>query len=199
MSSVELFKNDESCVNFYATKKSLWENTQKLESLLGHAKEYAAIFYVGGHGRTYLLLHLSMKSLLIDEAMFDLANDQTSKKLILEFVENSLIVSAVCHGVAAFRDVPTPNGQLIAGRAVTGFSNAEEKIIHGDEGERAVPFLLEDALKAATDKYEKAAEPWLPRVIATTYGSGPLITGQNPASAHGIAVELLKAVQAATK
>jgi hypothetical protein len=50
-SSVELFKNDESCVNFYATKKELWADTERLESLLGRAKEFAAIFYVGGHGR----------------------------------------------------------------------------------------------------------------------------------------------------
>jgi putative intracellular protease/amidase len=98
--------------------------------------------------------------------MFDLATDATSKILIAEFVEASLIVSAVCHGVAALTDVPTPNGQLIAGRAVTGFSNLEEKTIHGDEGEHAVPFLLEDALKARTDKYEKAEEAWGQRLLS---------------------------------
>jgi len=181
MSSVELFKDDASCANFFASKKSLWKNTQKLESFLGHAKEYSGIFYVGGHG-----------------PMFDLATDEISKKLILEFVDSSLVVSAVCHGVAALTDVPTTDGQLIGGRAITGFSNLEEKIIHGDVGENAVPFLLEDALKSKTEKYEKADEAWAPKVIATTYGSGPLITGQNPASAHAIAVELLKAVQART-
>ncbi|KAH8799071.1 class I glutamine amidotransferase-like protein [Xylogone sp. PMI_703] len=178
LSSVELFKEDTSCVNFFSANKALWENTEKLESFLGHAKEYAAIFYVGGHG-----------------PMFDLATSETSKKLIREFANASLTVSAVCHGVAALTDVPTSNGQFIGGRAITGFSNSEEKIIHGDEGENAVPFLLEDVLRARTEKYEKADEPWAPKIVATTYGSGHLITGQNPASAKAMAMELLKAVQ----
>lgn len=49
--SVEAFKNDEISVNFLNTKKSLYENTTKLENFLGKAREFDAIFYVGGQGR----------------------------------------------------------------------------------------------------------------------------------------------------
>lgn len=129
------------------------------------------------------------------KAMFDLATDITSKKLLREFADEALVISAVCHGVAALVDVPTSDGQLIAGREVTGFSNAEEKAIHGDEGEHAVPFLLEDALKVNTDRYVKSDEVWSPKVVSTSYGKGALITGQNPASAYEIAVEILKAIE----
>lgn len=50
-SSVEATKDDEPCVTFLKEKSSVWKTTAKLESLLGHAAEFAAIFYVGGHGR----------------------------------------------------------------------------------------------------------------------------------------------------
>jgi putative intracellular protease/amidase len=51
--SVNLFKDDAYCQEFYQTKKDLWTTTKKLSSLLGHAKEFDVIFVVGGFGRTY--------------------------------------------------------------------------------------------------------------------------------------------------
>lgn len=59
---------------FLQTKESAWKNTAKLSDFLGHAKEYEAIFYVGGHG-----------------PMFDLATDETSHKLINEFYGTQFI------------------------------------------------------------------------------------------------------------
>lgn len=50
-SSVEAFKDDEQCRKFMAEKLSLTENTEKLSSFIGKADQFAAIFYVGGHGR----------------------------------------------------------------------------------------------------------------------------------------------------
>lgn len=49
--SVEAFKEDAEATKFYKTKEALWKNTEKLSSFLGRAKEFDAIFYVGGHGR----------------------------------------------------------------------------------------------------------------------------------------------------
>lgn len=50
-SSVEASKDDKVSVEFLNTKQALWEKTEKLSSFLGRAKEFDAIFYVGGHGR----------------------------------------------------------------------------------------------------------------------------------------------------
>jgi hypothetical protein len=55
-SSVEAFKGDASATKFLNTKEALWKNTHKLSDFLGHANDYEAIFFVGGHGRTSLFL-----------------------------------------------------------------------------------------------------------------------------------------------
>lgn len=44
-------KSDKVSANFLDTKEALWKNTEKLSSFVGRAKEFDAIFYVGGHGR----------------------------------------------------------------------------------------------------------------------------------------------------
>jgi hypothetical protein len=38
-------------MTFHKEKEALWKNTEKLDSFLGRANEFDAIFYVGGHGR----------------------------------------------------------------------------------------------------------------------------------------------------
>lgn len=49
-SSVEMFKEDAEAVKFLKEKEALWKNTEKLDNYLGKAKEFDAVFYVGGHG-----------------------------------------------------------------------------------------------------------------------------------------------------
>jgi hypothetical protein len=51
-SSVEAFKGDASATKFLNTKEALWKNTHKLSEFIGHANDFEAIFFVGGHGRT---------------------------------------------------------------------------------------------------------------------------------------------------
>lgn len=124
--------------------------------------------------------------------MFDLATSATSHRLIREFWESSRIVSAVCHGPAALAKARLSDGSfLIAGAAVTGFSNAEEEMV-GLTGQ--MPFLLEDELNANSGgKFEKAAEPWAVKVVVAK--GGRLITGQNPASAKGVGEALVRALR----
>jgi len=173
-SSIEAFKSDASSTKFLNTKEALWKNTHKLSDFLGHANDYEAIFFVGGHG-----------------PMFDLAKDETSHKLINEFWAHNKIVSAVCHGPAALAFVKLPSGEyLLSGQAVTGFSNAEE-----DQAglSAAMPFLLEDQLSTASGgKFVKAAEAWGPKVVVS--GGGRIITGQNPASAGPIGQAIYDAI-----
>lgn len=124
-------------------------------------------------------------------AMFDLAQNPTSHALILDFWAKNKIVSAVCHGPAAFAFVQLPdNSYLLANQPVTGFSNVEED----QAGATAVmPFLLETQLdKVSGGKYEKAKEPWAAKVVVA--GGGRIITGQNPASAGPLGNAIYDAV-----
>ena len=51
--SIEMFKSDEPSQKFLHEKEDLWKNTVKLSDFVGKAKDFDAIFYVGGHGRTH--------------------------------------------------------------------------------------------------------------------------------------------------
>jgi len=173
-SSVEAFKSDAVSTKFLSTKEDLWKNTHKLSEFIGHANEYEAIFFVGGHG-----------------PMFDLAKDATSHQLINEFYSHNKIVSAVCHGPAALAYVKLPSGKyLLDGQPVTGFSNAEE-----DQAGLAsvMPFLLETQLNEASGgKFVKAKEAWGPKVVIS--GDGRIVTGQNPASAGPLGQAIYDAI-----
>ncbi|CAG9948220.1 unnamed protein product [Clonostachys rosea f. rosea IK726] len=112
--------------------------------------------------------------------MFDLT-------LIEEFYAAGKVVAAVCHGPAVFSNAFVGAQPLLNGRKVTGFSNVEEELMNLTT---AMPFLLEDALKQRFGSYEKAKEPWGEHIVV----DGRLITGQNPASAKGVAEEIAKAL-----
>ena len=129
--------------------------------------DYDAIFYPGGHG-----------------PLWDLAEDADSIALIESAIAGGKPVGAVCHAPAVLRHVKGPEGApLVAGSAVTGFSNSEEEAVGLTE---VVPFLLEDMLKEKGGKYRRA-DDWHPHVET----AGLLVTGQNPASSEGAASALL--------
>lgn len=169
--SIEAGKDDVS-VAFLNNDSQVWKTTQKLNDFIGKAKDFDAIFYVGGHG-----------------PMFDLVDDATSQQLIREFWEADKIVSAVCHAPAVFYNAKlSDDSLLVAGKEVTAFTNAEEEQVGLT---KAVPFLPEDALnKASGGKFVKAAEPWGEKVVV----SGRLITGQNPTSATAVGEAIAKAL-----
>ncbi|KAH8657197.1 putative parkinson disease 7 domain-containing protein 1 [Tricladium varicosporioides] len=174
--SVQLFKDDAYCMEFAQTKEKLWTETEKLESFLGRAKEFTAILYVGGFG-----------------PMFDLVDNPVSTQLIREFYEADKMVSAVCHGSAALLKATLADGSLlVTGEKITGFSNAEEIAV---DRQKDMPFHLETALdNASGGNYEKSEAAWAPHVIVSS--TKKLLTGQNPASAQPLAVELLKKLKA---
>jgi len=171
--SIEPFKEDKIATEFLKTKESIWKNTEKLSNFVGKANEFAAIFYVGGHG-----------------PMFDLALDTTSQQIIREFYEANKIVSAVCHGPVALLNVKLSDGSyLIKDTPITAFTNVEEDQAHATA---AMPFELETELnKISGGKFVKA-EPWAEKVVV----SGRIITGQNPASATAVGEAILKAISA---
>ncbi|RXW25226.1 hypothetical protein EST38_g570 [Candolleomyces aberdarensis] len=168
--SIQMFKDDEGSVKFLNDEivKQKLANAKKLSDV--KVEDYDAIFYVGGHG-----------------PVIDLASDPVNANLVNEFWNSNKIVSAVCHGPAALvLGVDTAGNSIFAGRRATGFSNTEEEAMGKVKD---VPFLLEDRIGTLGGQFEKA-EDWQPKVIV----DGRLITGQNPASAHGVGEALLKAL-----
>lgn len=123
--------------------------------------------------------------------MFDLAVDPQSQQLIKEFYEKGKVVSAVCHGPAAFVNVKLSDGSyLIAGQEITAFTNTEEDQVGLSD---AMPFMLETTLVQNGATFVKADEPWGAKVVQSGKG-GKLITGQNPSSAAPIGEAILAAL-----
>ncbi|KAH0531119.1 hypothetical protein TsFJ059_005672 [Trichoderma semiorbis] len=169
--SIQLSIQGLNAMAFLNEKKDLYQQTKKLRSFLGKANEFDALYVVGGHG-----------------PMFDLAVDTDSQALIAEFWEQGKIVAADCAGVGSLANVKLSSGEhLLRGKRVTGFSKAEVDALGFGN---VVPFFLEDKLVAESGGYEKAPSVWEPHIVT----SGSLITGQNPASAAGVAEAILAAL-----
>lgn len=140
-------------------------STLKLAQVKGG--DYDAVFYPGGHG-----------------PLWDLAEDRASIALIETMYAAGKPVAAVCHAPGVLRHVRGPDGEpLVRGKAVTGFSNAEEAAVQLTE---VVPFLVEDELKRLGGHYRKAAD-WQSYALVAQR----LVTGQNPASSAAAAEALL--------
>jgi putative intracellular protease/amidase len=135
------------------------------------AKDYAAIFYAGGHG-----------------TMWDFPNDVALANLGRDIYENGGVMGAVCHGPAALVNLKLSNGNyLVAGKRVSAFTNDEE---HAVGLQKVVPFLLADELSKRGATHIPAAN-WAEQVIVDER----LITGQNPASANGVAEAMVDALK----
>ncbi|NUA27159.1 type 1 glutamine amidotransferase domain-containing protein [Cupriavidus basilensis] len=144
-------------------------STLKLAQVKGG--DYDAVFYPGGHG-----------------PLWDLAEDRASIALIETMYAAGKPVAAVCHAPGVLRHVRGPDGEpLVRGKAVTGFSNAEEAAVQLTE---VVPFLVEDELKRLGGHYSKAAD-WQSYALVAQR----LVTGQNPASSAAAAEALLTLLQ----
>jgi putative intracellular protease/amidase len=134
--------------------------------------DYAAIYFVGGHG-----------------VMWDFPDNAELQALSRSIYEAGGYVTAVCHGVVALLNLTLSDGSLlIKDKAVTGFSNVEEQQVELD---RFVPFLTEDELVRRGALFSKASEPWAPFALA----DARVITGQNPASGGAVASMLIDALQ----
>lgn len=124
---------------------------------------YKALYFAGGHG-----------------AMWDFPDSKPLKKVTAQIYENGGIVAAVCHGPAALVNVKTTDGKyLVAGKKVAGFTNDEES---SSGLTSVVPFLLQTKLEERGASV-KTAPNYQEKVVT----DGNLITGQNPASATGVA------------
>jgi putative intracellular protease/amidase len=146
------------------------ENTRRPADL--RAEDYAAVFYAGGHA-----------------AMWDLPDDAALAAIAARVYDRGGVVGAVCHGPAGLVNVTLGDGRyLVAGKDVAAFTNDEERAV---KLEGVVPFLLADRLTARGARHH-AAPNFRPKVVV----SERLATGQNPASATGVAEAMVKLLRA---
>ncbi|NVK37570.1 MAG: type 1 glutamine amidotransferase domain-containing protein [Gammaproteobacteria bacterium] len=133
-----------------------------------NVQDYDGIFYPGGFG-----------------LLSDLASNDVVAQLSAQHYEAGGVLAAVCHGPAGLLPITLSNGEkLLANKSVTGFTR-EEEVDYGTIDK--IPFLLEESLARTAKQYSKV-QPWGELVIEDER----VITGQNPASAHGVGVALVK-------
>ncbi|MBP2199021.1 type 1 glutamine amidotransferase domain-containing protein [Pantoea cypripedii] len=129
--------------------------------------DYSAIFFAGGHG-----------------TMWDFAQNVDVQRFIREIWEQGGIVSAVCHGPAALVNATLSDGSyLVSGKKVAAFTDEEEAEVGYTN---VVPYLLASTLKQRGALHQPAPN-WSQNVVS----EGNLITGQNPASAHGVGTKVV--------
>jgi putative intracellular protease/amidase len=144
------------------------QHTATLEST--NVADYDAVFVPGGLA-----------------PMVDMPDNDTVHAAIASTYERGAVVGAVCHGPVSLLNVKLSDGSyLIDGKHITSFSNAEED----NYAKADVPFMLETALRERGANYNAVAV-WQANVVA----DGRLVTGQNPASATGVAEKMISILE----
>ncbi|MBD1870996.1 type 1 glutamine amidotransferase domain-containing protein [Oculatella sp. FACHB-28] len=169
MTGIDL--NDPLNAAFLDSPEKMAQVENTLNPTQVNPSEYAAIFYAGGHG-----------------TMWDFPEDAKLAQIATSIYEQGGVVGAVCHGPAGLVNIQLSDGSyLVNGKVVSGFTNEEEEAVGLTE---VVPFLLEEKLTERGATVEKA-----PNFQAKTVVSGRLVTGQNPASAAGVAEAIVTLLQ----
>ncbi|MBL0743010.1 type 1 glutamine amidotransferase domain-containing protein [Chryseolinea lacunae] len=120
--------------------------------------------------------------------MVDMPENPLLKKVIAETYDRKAVVGAVCHGPVSLLNVKLSDGSyLVNGKNIASFTTAEED----NYARPDVPFDLQTALTNQGAKFHAAA-PWSANSIA----DGRLVTGQNPASAKGVAEKMITILEA---
>ena len=146
------------------------ENTPPASSV--DPADYRAILFAGGHG-----------------TMWDFPDNPDLQALTRAIYESDGIVAAVCHGPAALVNTTLSDGsRLIDGKEVAAFTDEEETAVGLAE---VVPFLLQSRLESNGAKHS-GADRFQPWIVA----DGHLVTGQNPASAVGVATAVVASLRA---
>lgn len=135
------------------------------------ADGYAALYIVGGKG-----------------AMYDLPGNPDVARLVRAIGDRG-VVGAVCHGPAALLEVKRDDGTpFVAGRRMTGFTDAEELFLDADARVR-FPFLLQERARQRGARFVAA-----PKYLDHTVVDGRLVTGQNSWSSWSSAEAVVAAL-----
>ena len=152
-----------------------WASMQKARRLSDvDPKGYDAIFVPGGLA-----------------PMVDMTEAPLLKQVVVDTYERQAVVGAVCHGPVALLNARLRDGSfLVKGKHITSFTTAEED----NYARRDVPFDLQTALTEQGAIYH-TVEPW----GANSLADGHLVTGQNPASAKGVAQKMIAIMEGASR
>jgi putative intracellular protease/amidase len=157
----------------YMQQKSfndMLENTKKLTQV--DAKNYDAIFLVGGQG-----------------PMYTYRGNKDLEKLFVGFYEAGKPTAAVCHSTTLLLEAKKSNGELLVkGKTWTGFADAEEEFADKAVGMKIQPYRIETEAKKLTGTTFKVAAPFSSYAIV----DGNLITGQQQNSGAAAAELLVK-------
>lgn len=147
---------------------AMLKNTKKLTAV--DAKNYDAIFLVGGQG-----------------PMYTYKGNAELQKLFVDFYESGKPSAAVCHSTTLLLETKKTNGELLVkGKTWTGFADAEEEFADQAVGMKIQPYRIEDEARKIAGTNFKVAAPFSSYAIA----DGNLITGQQQNSGAA-AAELL--------
>lgn len=136
-----------------------------------NAADYAAIFYAGGHG-----------------TMWDFPCEEKLQAIARDIYEAGGVVAAVCHGPAGLVNIKLSSGDyLVRGKWVAAFTRDEEQAVELD---KVIPFFLSEKLESRGAVHVPAPN-WTENVIT----DDRLVTGQNPASAHGVGLAIRELLQ----
>ena len=194
--TVQLFNNDEA---YYTAHKKLLNELQLTDALNSPVisfdrveqigvEKFDAFYAPGGHA--------PMEDLLVDDQL---------GRILTAFHESEKPTGLVCHGpIALLATLPnndefvaqleagkkaTPSKDWIyAGYQMTVFSNTEEDAAKGYLGGGEMKFYPETALDLAGGDYKRSKADWQSKVVVDR----ELITGQNPASAMGVAEAIIE-------
>jgi len=152
--------------------KNMLENTKKLTEV--DAKNYDAVFLVGGQG-----------------PMYTFRGNKDLEQLFVSFYESGKPSAAVCHSTTLLLEAKKSNGELLVkGKTWTGFADAEEEFADQAVGMKIQPYRIEEEAKKLQETTFKVAAPFSSYAIQ----DGNLITGQQQNSGAAVAelvVELL--------
>lgn len=144
------------------------KNTKKLTTV--DAKNYDAIFLVGGQG-----------------PMYTYKGNTELQKLFVDFYESGKPSAVVCHATTILLETKKSNGELLVkGKTWAGFADAEEEFADQAVGMKIQPYRIEDEARKIEGTTFKVAAPFSSYAIA----DGNLITGQQQNSGAA-AAELL--------
>lgn len=166
--------NDVISLGFMQQKSfnDMLANTKKLTEV--EAKNYDAIFLVGGQG-----------------PMYTFKGNKDLEKLFVAFYEVGKPSAAVCHSTTLLLDAKKSNGELLVkGKTWTGFADAEEEFADKAVGMKIQPYRIEDEAKKIEGTTFKVAAPFSSYAIA----DGNLITGQQQNSGAAAAELVVKAL-----
>lgn len=136
-------------------------DTEPLERV--SASDYAGVFFPGGHG-----------------TVWDFPDNPHINRIVSDIETRGGVIGAICHGPAALVGVKNHEGlRLVEGRRMAAFTDEEERAVGKAD---VVPFLLASKLKERGAEHVKAGN-----FEACVVRDGRLVTGQNPASAAGVA------------